>query len=98
MLVVGGGPAGLKAAEIAARRGHRVTLLEREPELGGRLRAVRGLGDAAELFRSVEWLELELADLDVDVRTGVEADEAALAGADVVVLATGLTPGARADR
>ena len=61
VLVVGGGPAGLKAAEIAARRGHRVTLVEREPELGGRLRAVRGLGDAAELFRSVEWLELELA-------------------------------------
>ena len=92
VLVVGGGPAGLKAAEIAARRGHRVTLIEREPELGGRLRAVRGLGDAAELFRAIEWLELELADLDVDIHSGVEADEAALAGADVVVLATGSRP------
>ena len=92
VLVVGGGPAGLKAAEIAARRGHRVTLVEREPELGGRLRLVRGLGDAAELLRSVEWLELELRDLDVDVRTGVEADETLLAGAEVVVLATGSQP------
>jgi hypothetical protein len=92
VLVVGGGPAGLKAAEIAARRGHRVTLVEREPELGGRLRLVRELGDAAELFRAVEWLELELADLGVDVRTGVEAGEATVAGADVVVLATGSRP------
>jgi len=94
VVVVGGGPAGLKAAEIAARRGHRVTLFEREPELGGRLRWVRRLGDAAELFRAVEWLELELADLGVDVRTGVEAGESSLAGADVVVLATGSRPAA----
>ena len=64
-------------------------MVEREPELGGRLRFVRGLGAAAELFRAVEWLELELAELDVDVRTGVEADEAIVADADVVVLATG---------
>ena len=44
VLVVGGGPAGLKAAEVAARRGHTVTLVEREDELGGRLRYVRRLG------------------------------------------------------
>lgn len=92
VLVVGGGPAGLKAAEVAARRGHRVTLVERERELGGRLRHVRGLGDAAELLRSVEWLELELRDLGVDVRTGVEADETLVVGADVVILASGSRP------
>jgi hypothetical protein len=53
---------------------------------------VRGLGAAAELFRSVEWLELELVDLGVDVRTGVEAGEPEIAGAEIVVLATGARP------
>ena len=92
VLVVGGGPAGLKAAEIAARRGHEVTLVERTPDLGGRLRLVRGLGAAAELFRSVEWLERELRELGVDVRTRVEAGGALVRDADVVVLATGSRP------
>jgi 2,4-dienoyl-CoA reductase-like NADH-dependent reductase (Old Yellow Enzyme family) len=92
VLVVGGGPAGLKAAEVAARRGHTVRLLEREPELGGRLRYVRQLGQAAELFRSIEWLELELADLGVSIEAGVEADAGTIADRDVVVLATGSRP------
>jgi hypothetical protein len=60
--------------------------------LGGRLRWVRKLGDAAELYRAIEWLELELADLGVVVATGEVAAEADLAGADVVVLATGSRP------
>ena len=77
VLVVGGGPAGLKAAEIAARRGHaRHARSSASPSSAAGSARVRGLGDAAELFRSVEWLELELADLGVDVRSGVEADEA----------------------
>ena len=37
VLVIGGGPAGMEAAHMAARRGHRVTLVEREPRLGGQL-------------------------------------------------------------
>jgi 2,4-dienoyl-CoA reductase-like NADH-dependent reductase (Old Yellow Enzyme family) len=92
VVVIGGGPAGLKAAEVAARRGHHVRLVERERELGGRLRLVRGLGRAAELFRSVEWLEEELHELGVDVRIGVEAGEPLVSEAEVVVLATGSRP------
>jgi 2,4-dienoyl-CoA reductase-like NADH-dependent reductase (Old Yellow Enzyme family) len=92
VLVVGGGPAGLKAAEVAARRGHSVRLVEREAELGGRLRCVRKLGQAAELLRSIEWLELELADLEVSVETGVEASAETFVDCDVVILATGSRP------
>lgn len=37
VLVIGGGPAGMKAAVIAAERGHKVTLIEKESKLGGAL-------------------------------------------------------------
>lgn len=66
--MVGGGPAGLKAAEVAARRGHRVTLVERRLQLGGRLRLateVKGRGEIAGIFTH---LEGQLQRLDVEVR------------------------------
>ncbi|TVR31370.1 MAG: FAD-dependent oxidoreductase [Nitriliruptor sp.] len=91
VVVVGGGPAGLKAAETAARRGHRVTLLERSHELGGRLLLSTRFGAAAELGGAIDWLEEQLPALGVEVRTGVTADEALIRSldADRVVLATG---------
>jgi NADPH-dependent 2,4-dienoyl-CoA reductase/sulfur reductase-like enzyme len=94
VVIVGGGPAGLKAAETAARRGHQVVLVEREPELGGRLRWVRDLGPALELLGSVRWLEGELDHLDVEVRLGTEADADLLAACqpDAIVLAAGARP------
>jgi 2,4-dienoyl-CoA reductase-like NADH-dependent reductase (Old Yellow Enzyme family) len=94
VLVVGAGPAGLKAAEIAARRGHKVSLVDRESEVGGLLRCVGELGSAAELLGSVAWMEQAIEDLDVDVRLGIEVDAALIAveNPDVVVLATGARP------
>jgi NADPH-dependent 2,4-dienoyl-CoA reductase/sulfur reductase-like enzyme len=94
VLVIGGGPAGLKAAEAAARRGHDVVLVERGLELGGRLRLVRDLGAALELLGAVRWLEAELGHLGVDVRTGTEAEAGLLAEIrpDAVVLAAGARP------
>jgi 2,4-dienoyl-CoA reductase-like NADH-dependent reductase (Old Yellow Enzyme family) len=94
VVVVGGGPAGLKAAETAARRGHEVVLLERGHELGGRLRLVRDLGPALELLGAVRFLEAELDHLGVDLRLGTEADAGLLAELrpDAVVLAAGARP------
>ena len=94
VVVVGGGPAGLKAAEVAAARGHDVTLLEQGEDLGGRLRYAISFGRAALLGRSVDWLVRRLDALGVEVRTGVVADAELIAslGPDVVVLATGSVP------
>ena len=77
VLVVGGGPAGLKAAEVAARRGHRVLLAERAERLGGRL-TLAGYGAKGEVLKAVRWLEAELAELEVDVRLDTEVDAALL--------------------
>ncbi len=92
ILVVGGGPAGLKAAEIAARRGHRVVLVERSGELGGRLN-LAGHGAKQELLKAVRWVCDELRVLDVEIRLGTEVDAGVLdaVAPDAVILSSGAT-------
>ncbi|WP_214104770.1 oxidoreductase [Acrocarpospora catenulata] len=91
VVVVGGGPAGLKAAEVAAERGHLVTLLERGGELGGQLREAALLPGRGSWRHAVDDLVRALARLKVEVRTGVEADPDSVLSLrpDAVVLATG---------
>lgn len=91
VVVVGGGPAGMKAAEVAARRGHRVTLYERDDTLGGQVRFASELDGREEFEKPVIWLREALDREGVDVETGVEVDDDLLASADpdAVVLATG---------
>ena len=94
VLVVGGGPAGMKAAEIAARRGHAVTLAERGERLGGRLRWVAECGAPRELLKSIDWLEGELHRHAVTVKlsTEITADWLRDQDLDAIVLATGARP------
>lgn len=91
VVVVGGGPAGAKAAEVAASRGHRVTLLERAERLGGQLLQAGALPGRSSWLLAADDLGRSLARLGVDVRLGAEAEaDAVLAlGPDVVLLATG---------
>ncbi len=94
VLVVGGGPAGLKAAEQAAMRGHSVVLFERDDQLGGRV-LLQCRVPSRELERvAVTHLERRLEMLGVEVRCGQEATvENLLAeNPDAIVLATGSTP------
>ncbi len=91
IVVVGGGPAGLEAARVAATRGHAVVLFEKEAQLGGQLRLARALSWRENLGGIVRWLEMQCRKLGVDIRMSSEATQAAvLAEApDVVVIATG---------
>jgi hypothetical protein len=96
VVVVGGGPAGLKAAEIAALRGHRVTLLEQAGRLGGQvLVAASAMPYRDEFGNSTRHLAREIDRLGVDVRMEIRADAdvvKALAP-DSVIVATGARPG-----
>jgi NADPH-dependent 2,4-dienoyl-CoA reductase/sulfur reductase-like enzyme len=88
---VGGGPAGLESAWVAAARGHDVTLLERSAQLGGKIRLAAMLPGRAEMAAFADWRADECMRRGVDVRVGVDANvEAVLALApDAVIVATG---------
>jgi 2,4-dienoyl-CoA reductase (NADPH2) len=89
VLVVGGGPAGMEAARVAARRGHAVTLVDAAPRLGGRWAYAAATSAVnADLLR---WLEHQLELRNVTVRLGerLDADAIVASGADAVVVATG---------
>jgi 2,4-dienoyl-CoA reductase-like NADH-dependent reductase (Old Yellow Enzyme family)/thioredoxin reductase len=95
VLVVGGGPAGLKAAETAALRGHDVTLVEAQERLGGQvLTAAAAMPYRDEFANSVRQLESEILRLGVRVERGRTVDVGTIAelAPDVVVVATGSVP------
>ncbi|MDP3960889.1 MAG: NADPH-dependent 2,4-dienoyl-CoA reductase [Pseudorhodobacter sp.] len=90
--VVGGGPAGLMCARVAAMRGHRVMLFERAAELGGQLNLAKVVPGKEEFHGLVRWFDDEVARLGVDLRLGVAASVEDLRGFDAVVVATGVSP------
>lgn len=67
IVVVGAGPAGLKAAETAARAGHRVTLVERAEAVGGLLDTISGLPGCADCREARDWLSDLVGELGVEV-------------------------------
>lgn len=94
VVVVGAGPAGLEAARVCAERGHRVTLFEAEPEVGGQIRIAGRLAWRASLGGIADWLRRQIEARGVDLRlrqaAGV-ADVVAL-DPDIVLIATGGRP------
>ena len=89
VLVVGGGPAGLEAARVAAVRGHRVRVAERAGQLGG-VAALAGPGRPL-----VAWLVAECERLGVTFDLGVEVAEAELVAAQRAIVAIGGHAGTR---
>jgi mycofactocin system FadH/OYE family oxidoreductase 2 len=93
-LVVGGGPAGMKAAETLAKRGHQVTVLERDDQLGGQVNLILKTPGRQEFDWITRDLEQQLRRHGVDIRLGTEAtpdlvEELAPEG---VIVATGALP------
>ena len=97
VVVIGGGPAGMKAASVAAARGHDVTLFEAAPELGGQLR----IAACAPGKDKIQWLLGVLTDelassgakIELNIRiSGESMDSVGQLSPDVVVLASGAEP------
>ena len=94
MAVVGGGPAGMEAARVAALRGHRVALFEKSSQLGGELVAACGADIKYKYRWPIEWYKRELSQLPVDIRLATEATAGMLKaeGYEAIILATGSLP------
>lgn len=94
LLVVGGGPAGLELAALAAESGHRVALWDAGETLGGQVRDALPAPSYAPFATYLAWQERRLHGLGVDLVTGrmATADAVLANGADMVALATGAAP------
>lgn len=91
IMVVGGGPAGMKAAVIAAQRGFKVQLLEQSGQIGGQALLAQRLPGREEFGGLITNLEYELKQSGVEVLCGVEVTPEMIQqqNADHVLLATG---------
>ncbi len=94
VMVVGGGPAGMKAAAVAAERGHHVTLHEAATRLGGQALLAQLLPGRAEFGGIVTNLtrEMELAGVQVLTGSRVDAKMIAEEAPDALIVATGARP------
>jgi 2,4-dienoyl-CoA reductase-like NADH-dependent reductase (Old Yellow Enzyme family)/thioredoxin reductase len=93
VLVVGAGPAGCEASIVAAKRGHDVTLIERNNRVGGQVRLASLLPGREEFGLAIDYWEGQLQKLNVEVLLNKEATESDILNGpyDSVVIATGST-------
>jgi 2,4-dienoyl-CoA reductase-like NADH-dependent reductase (Old Yellow Enzyme family) len=94
VVVVGAGPAGMKAAETAARQGHEVILIERRNRTGGQLRIAEKITGRGEIGGVIDHLDIMIAKYGVDLRLNwaPSADEVLALAPDHIIVATGSAP------
>ncbi len=94
VVVVGGGPGGLKAAHTAALRGHQVILMEKESELGGILKSEQALPFKREMYELSLTFAKQCREAGVEIRLNTEATKELVESEspDAVIIAAGSRP------
>jgi 2,4-dienoyl-CoA reductase (NADPH2) len=92
LAVVGAGPAGLAFAAVAAERGHKVSLFEKNGEIGGQFNLAKRIPGKEEYQYTLDYFNYQLEKYQVSVHLNTEACVETLGDFDEVVLATGVSP------
>lgn len=92
MAVVGGGPAGLAFATVAAERGHDVTLFEKSDRLGGQFNFAMRIPGKEEFKYTIDYFTGQLEKYEVEIKLNTEVTQEGLQDFDEVILATGVKP------
>jgi 2,4-dienoyl-CoA reductase (NADPH2) len=92
--VVGAGPAGLAYADVAAKRGHKVSLYDSAAEIGGQFNLAKQIPGKEEFYETLRYFRrrIEVENIDLHLNTRVSADSLKDQGFDEVVVATGIAP------
>ncbi len=92
--IIGGGPAGMKAALVATERGHKVTIYEKDATLGGLLKISDKSKTRWNFRQYKEWLIYQVKKSGVDVKLSTAATPEMIKGGgyDTVMVATGADP------
>ena len=95
LVVIGGGPGGMRAAMTASRRGIQTVLFEKEPVLGGNLRMASELSIKADMRKYLNWLiktTMETEGVEVRLNTTATKEAVLRENPDAVIIAGGSTP------
>jgi 2-enoate reductase len=94
IVIVGGGPAGLEAAIIASSRGHKVTLFEKQNQLGGNLLAAAAHSFKPDMKRYLAWLIKKAQNSAATIKLSSEATPGTIKALkpDALILAVGSEP------
>ncbi|KTD16587.1 NADPH-dependent 2,4-dienoyl-CoA reductase [Legionella jordanis] len=90
--VVGAGPAGLAFAAVAAERGHKVTMFEKNEQLGGQFNLAKSIPGKEDFQHTIAYFHHQLTQFQVDIRLNCQANPELLKDYDEIILATGILP------
>ncbi len=92
VLVVGAGPAGLSCSTTLAERGHKVTLIDKAPEIGGQFNLAKIVPSKSEFYETLRYYSVMIKKFNINLKLETSFKDIKTEDYDEVVMATGVKP------